>query len=144
RACQAGWQMDVRAGDAGVVAPGSVRKLDDGSLGQYRRISEATGPAPFPRWLGEHLVERGIVPDPTRAVEVPERRQHRRAGAHRSAWYGRAREGLLADIAGAPEGRRNEIATRAGYRLMALAADEGCPWTREQAERDLVEAQQRY
>src|SRR5690606_21012851 len=59
RACQAGWQIDVRAGDAGVVAPGSVRRLDDGSLGQCRRVSEAVEAAPFPRWLGEHLVERG-------------------------------------------------------------------------------------
>lgn len=145
RPCDAAWQVEVKTGNVGIVAPGGLRKLKDGGMGQYRRISDAVEPAPFPRWLGEHLVERGIVPDPTQPVQVPEQRQRRHGpGSHREAWWTRAREGLLSDIAGAPEGRRNEVATRAGFRLMALTREPGCPWTAEQAERDLVEAQQMY
>lgn len=146
RHCYAAWQVEVKAGACSITAPGSVRKLEDGSTGTYRRISDAVNPAPFPRWLGEWLVQLGRVADPSsqsRALPTMPSR-HSRFGNHSARWWERAWHDQLAEIANADPGTRNDVVLRRGLRLFNLAAEAECPWTADDAERALIEAQHQY
>src|SRR5690606_13026283 len=144
RTTHAAWQVEVKAGASSITAPGSVRRLDDGTTGTYRRVSETTEPAPFPRWLGEWLVSTGRIADPTRPATptvMPTQRTTGDTSSHSPAWWARAWEDQLAEIEGAPPGERYHTLGRRAGRLFALTEQPGCPWTADDAERALMEAQ---
>lgn len=145
RTTLAAWQVEVKAGPVSITAPGAIRRLDDGTIGTYRRMSEAFTPGPFPTWLGEWLVSIGRVADPHRPRSVDQApRWSRRSDGHTSRWWEKAWREQLAEIANAPAGERNAVVKRRGPRLFNLANEPGCPWTADDAERALIQAQQDY
>lgn len=144
RHCLAAWQVEVKAGACSITAPGSVRTLDDGTTGIYRRISEATEPGPFPAWLGRWLVSLGRIPDPTASRDVPSMPTRAGRTGHTRRWWERAWNDQLHEIATAPAGTRNDVVLRRGLRLFNLARQAGCPWTSDEAEQALINAQYTY
>lgn len=148
RHAEAAWQVEIKAGTTSITAPGSVRTLDDGTTGVYERISDTSKPAPFPRWLGEWLVSIGRVPDPRRrtpAVPAPKwANQQGSEHGHSRRWWERAWSDQLAEIAQAAPGTRNWTVCSRGLRLFNLLAEPGCPWSADDAETALVQAQEAY
>jgi len=144
RTTLAAWQVEVKAGATSITAPGSLRRVD-GDLVRYRRSSDTANPAPFPAWLGEWLVSIGRIPDPKRpAIPTPMPLQRTgESGEHSPAYWDRAWHDQLGEIESAPQGERFHVLGRRGGRLFALAARPGCPWTTDEAERALVDAQVR-
>lgn len=145
RTTHAAWQVEVKAGASSITAPGSLRRVD-GELVPYRRVSDTVTPAPFPAWLGEWLVDIGRIPDPTRPATptvMPTQRTTGDTSGHSPAWWARAWRDQLAEIESAPPGERYHTLGRRAGRLFALTERPGCPWTADDAERALVEAQER-
>lgn len=144
RTTHAAWQVEVKAGASSITAPGSLRRLDDGTTGTYRRVSETTEPAPFPRWLGEWLVSTGRIADPTRPATPTVMPGHGRNGGRSRRWWEKAWTDQLGEIANAAPGTRNDVVLRRGLRLFNLTDEPGCPWTAQEAEDALVAAQEQY
>ncbi len=141
----AAWQVELKAGCTSITLPGSVRRVG-GDLVPYQRVSDTVNLAPFPRELGEWLVSIGRVPDPTRPATptvMPTQRTSGDTGHHSPAWWARAWRDQLAEIESAPPGERYHTLGRRAGRLFALTERPGCPWTADDAERALVEAQER-
>lgn len=145
RTVHAAWQVEVKAGATSITAPGAVRDVDR-QTGTYTRVSDATEPAPFPRWLGEWLVTSGKIADPAapaRTIAMPQPRSSG-DGAHSPRWWERAWRDQLDEIANAAAGTRNDMVLRRGLRLVNLTAEAGCPWTTDEAEQALIDAQHQY
>lgn len=140
RTTHAAWQVEVKAGATSITAPGSVRRID-GDLVPYRRSSDTVEIAPFPRWLGQWLVHIGRIPDPS-APSPPTPIPAQRAYSEHTVEYWRvAWSDQLAEIESAPPGERFHTLGRRAGRLFTLTQRPGCPWTPDQAEHALVEAQ---
>ncbi|MEU5196083.1 bifunctional DNA primase/polymerase [Streptomyces scabiei] len=57
------WQIDVRADNGYIVAPGT--RTDAGT---YRRIGASRQPAPLPQWIAAELARTGHIPNPQPAT----------------------------------------------------------------------------
>ncbi|MGW3473438.1 bifunctional DNA primase/polymerase [Saccharopolyspora sp. NPDC000995] len=141
RHCYAAWQVEVKAGACSITAPGSVRKLADGTTGTYERISDAVDPAPFPRWLGEWLVSIGRVTDPAARHRPAPTRITTSNNTHPSRYWESAWSGVLDRVATKDDGRRARFETiYAGARRLAnLAAHDGAPWSEADAVQAVVD-----
>lgn len=135
RHTHAAWQVEVKAGASSITAPGSVRRLDDGTTGTYRRISDTASVAPFPRWLGEWLVRIGAVADPTKPRPVVTPQRAAAPSGHSPAYWDRVLNGVLDRVATKDNGAkaRYQVIYAATRRLANLAVHDAAPWSEHDA-----------
>jgi hypothetical protein len=112
------WQVDVKAGPAFAVAPGTevTGKGSYGPVGPW-----GIGPGPMPSWLLGECKRAGAMPSgrPSARYNARDALRNRQDAARGvpDAYLAKVTEGVLAEFHAAPAGQRNAALNRAAFRF---------------------------